>query len=45
MEGDAVTGVLFSAIASLALSVPRPSMPDRPTVIIVVGAEGESGYG
>jgi hypothetical protein len=44
VEGDAVTS-LFVATLSLALSVPLQSAPDRPTVIVAVGAEGESEYG
>ncbi|MGB7159032.1 MAG: hypothetical protein WBD40_13265 [Tepidisphaeraceae bacterium] len=39
-----MTGVLF-AIASLLSAAPPTVSPDRPTVIVVVGAEGEAGYG
>ena len=36
---------LFAATLSMMLSTPLPSLPDRPTVIVAVGAEGESEYG
>ena len=43
MEGVAV--IVGAAVVILGLlSVPPPS-PDRPTVIVVVGAEGETNYG
>jgi hypothetical protein len=42
MEGDAV----IAAVLAMLLSVPAPSsLPDRPTVIVALGAEGEVGYG
>jgi hypothetical protein len=42
MEGDAV----IAAVLAMLLSVPASSsLPDRPTVIVAIGAEGEAGYG
>lgn len=36
---------LLLGMTSLLLSAPNPSTPDPATVVVVVGAEGETGYG
>jgi hypothetical protein len=52
LEGDAVMLPALAAALALLLSTPVPTAPtsmptsaDRATVIVVIGAEGEAGYG